>query len=821
MASELQKLKRDYQWRRKSLEEIFLNTNEGEIYLSNHTELLDEIVKEVCNSRLREGEIALFATAGYGRKEQFPYSDVDLLFLTPEKSEESEDLISRCLYDLWDLGLILGHQVWTLEELSQLDLEDYQFILALFNQRFLVGDEDLGDLLENSLASFLNGYSDDLIREIYRTVQNRHEKFQNTIYQLEPDLKESPGCLRDHLAAQWIQRLKGDLAFSPYSSAEIENAYRYMKNMRILVHLKAKRDDNRLTHQMQEDLRHYVGYDKGPTDPGVEALMRDYFLNARIINNYCTAMLRAVRPLENSRQMGLQFTPEIHSLTDILVVFQHSSAETGALPDRLRKVVVQALEQVGDRINPEEVREEIKQLFRPRSGLYNVLSLMYELGVLEALFPEFGSIKAKVIRDFYHKYTVDEHTLIAIKNIEDLTSNDQLTDGRFQTTLEDTIDPYQLTLALLFHDVGKSQEGEHVDSSARMAESALERLNFESEEIDTIKFLIESHLAMSSVIFRRDLEDRDVIDRFANLVGTPERLRLLTLLTYADIKAVAPGTLNDWKKDLLWQLYVEAYRKLTLKYGEKRIHEKTMEQRLLNDLPPDISIKDFEKFLEGFPSRYLISTPINEIYEHFRMAQSLSEDNNLAVSLFPRKTHYELCVVTPDRARLFSRIVGLLSYFEMNIHRGYGLANKSQTILDFFNFSDSRGIFVHQYEKDRFLNMLRKVLSDELSLDDLLLGKQESVLFRNPAPTFEPSVYFEDEESDAFTILEIIAPDQIGLLYRVSRKIAKLDCNIELALISTEGKKAVDVFYLSHQGGKLSSELKEELAHSLRAVARQ
>jgi len=203
-----------------------------------------------------------------------------------------------------------------------------------------------------------------------------------------------------------------------------------------------------------------------------------------------------------------------------------SSAETGALPDRLRKVVVQALEQVGDRINPEEVREEIKQLFRPRSGLYNVLSLMYELGVLEALFPEFGSIKAKVIRDFYHKYTVDEHTLIAIKNIEDLTSNDQLTDGRFQTTLEDTIDPYQLTLALLFHDVGKSQEGEHVDSSARMAESALERLNFESEEIDTIKFLIESHLAMSSVIFRRDLEDRDVIDRFANLVGTPERLRL-------------------------------------------------------------------------------------------------------------------------------------------------------------------------------------------------------------------------------------------------------------------------------------------------------
>jgi [protein-PII] uridylyltransferase len=342
-------------------------------------------------------------------------------------------------------------------------------------------------------------------------------------------------------------------------------------------------------------------------------------------------MLRAARPIAHGQQMSLQFTPGIRNMTDILVIFQHASAEAGALSDRNRQAIVEALPEAEKNWDSEEVREEIKQLFHPRPGLYRVLSLMYELGVLESLFPEFGTIKAKVIRDFYHKYTVDEHTLIAIKSIEDLTHEDETLDGRFKTALEDTVEPYQLTLALLFHDVGKSQEGKHADVSTRMAEQSLQRFRFETEEIETIKFLIENHLAMANVVFRRNLEDREIINRFANLVGTTERLRLLTLLTYADIKAVAPGTLNDWKKDLLWQLYVETYRKLTLKYGQDRIDQKAIEQRLISELDSDIDSDEFRSFLEGFPTRYLNSTPAGEIYEHFRMAHSLSRDNPVSI----------------------------------------------------------------------------------------------------------------------------------------------------------------------------------------------
>jgi [protein-PII] uridylyltransferase len=316
---------------------------------------------------------------------------------------------------------------------------------------------------------------------------------------------------------------------------------------------------------------------------------------------------------------------------------------------------------------------------------------------------------------------------------------------------------------------------------------------------------------MSSVIFRRDLEDDQVILRFADLVGDTELLRLLTLLTYADIKAVTPGALNDWKKDLLWQLYLSTYRKLTLEYGEERIEEEDIGERLRRGLDPKLRRKSFETFLEGFPTRYLRHTPSQEIYEHFRMAQLLSPENPVEARLLKDKAYYELCVVTADRPFLFARIAGLLSYFEMNIVRGYAFSNRRRTILDFFQFFDSQRNFRRGHERERFQELLHKTISEEISIKQLLRGKEESVLFRRATPGFFPSVYFEDEQSDRFTIMEIVAPDALGLLYRISREISSLGCDIELALISTEGEKAVDVFYLRHEGVKLAPALKEEL----------
>jgi [protein-PII] uridylyltransferase len=352
-----------------------------------------------------------------------------------------------------------------------------------------------------------------------------------------------------------------------------------------------------------------------------------------------------------------------------------------------------------------------------------------------------------------------------------------------------------------------------------MAARALHRFRFSPQEINTIVFLIRNHLAMSSVIFRRDLEDKEVVSRFANLTGDPEQLRLLTLLTFADIKAVAPGVLNDWKKDLLWQLYVATYRNLTLEFGEERIEEEDIGEKLLKGLDPASDRDSFERFLEGFPIRYLRSTKPDEIYHHYRMATQLDSEHPIQTRILNRKTHSELCVITPDQSRLFSTIVGLLSYFEMNILKGYGFANRRHTILDFFQFLDVKGSFRHARERSRFQNLLGKAISGKVSVDRLLKSKESSVLLKKSAPRFAPSVYFEDEESDRYTIMEIVAPDALGLLYRISREIAKLECDIELALISTEGEKAVDVFYLCYKGSRLPPELNRKLAEQIAKVS--
>jgi [protein-PII] uridylyltransferase len=817
MLSQVSALRSTYESERKRLDETFLYHGDVDRYLDEHSDLVDEIIRALYEPLLGQHEICVLATAGYGRREQFPQSDVDLLVVHDfQDDSRAEQIIAPFLNNLWDTRLALGHQVWRLDQLERLTLDDFEFILALFNGRVVTGSQVMGkEVLERILPAFTEAHREQLVEQVVAATRRRHEKFSNTIYQLEPDLKEAPGGLRDHLAASWLERLVGSPPFLLYSGSEIGVAHRFLKRLRILVHLQHQRPDNRLTHSIQEQLLPHLGYGGMKIQAGVESLMKEYFLNARVISGLCSALLRLAQPSASERPLEPDELPPFDSISEVLEAFRISLDEERPLSPATRRAVLKSLPKVSESISFPVLRDPLKDLFRPRSGLYRVLSDFYELGVLELLFPEFGTIKARVIRDFYHKYTVDEHTLIAIKCIEDLAGTQEAADARFGTILRDTVVPSHLTLSLLLHDVGKSRGGKHTDASARMARRALRRFRFDREEIETIVFLIREHLSMSAVIFRRDIDDDQVISRFADLVGDPERLRLLTLLTYADIKAVAPGTLNDWKKDLLWQLYLETYRKLTLEYGEKRIEEEDIGERLVRGLEPDLDPLEFERFLEGFPTRYLRQTAAGEIYEHFRMSTRISPSNPVESVLQRRRGYYELCVTTPDRKRLFAKIVGLLSYFETNILRGFAFANRQQTILDIFQFSDERRFFRQAEERRRFRDLLRQAVAEQISIEELLRGKEESILFQRTTPLFEPTIYVEDEHSDHYTILEIIAPDALGLLYRISSQIASLECDIDLALISTEGDKAVDVFYLRQRGGKLSAELKESLKNRI------
>jgi len=578
------------------------------------------------------------------------------------------------------------------------------------------------------------------------------------------------------------------------------------------LHYLNGRDQNVLTHRLQEKVVQYLGYRTASKGSAVESLMKEYFFHARTISGFCADSFSD--PGSEPGSASVREAVEFESLAEIVELFLEGLEAGHAVGSRQGAAIQEAIPKVSATLSYPALRNLVLDLFEPREGLYLCLNRMYELGVLEILFPEFDTIRARVIRDFYHKYTVDEHSLQAIKCIEDLAVDPE--DSRFGILLDDVDEPRVLTLALLLHDVGKGRGGKHVDSGARMAARALRRFRMKKDLLDIVVFLIRNHLAMSAVMFRRNLDDRGVIARFADLAGDVNHLRLLTLLTYADIKAVAPGTLNAWKKDRLWQLYVATYNHLTLGFGEKRISEADISGRLVRDLPEGLDASGFEAFLEGFPVRYLSTTSAPEVYRHYELGLELGSGVPVRFTLEDLGSHYALCVVTKDTSRLFARIVGLLSYFGMNIFRGCGFSNQRGVVLDFFEFTDTADAFkLNSDERHRFEELLTQVVTDDIQVEDLLERKEGSLIFKSAAPHFRASVSFDEELSPDCSIMEIIAPDSIGLLHRIANEISAMGCNIELILISTEGGRAVDVFYLRHDGAKLSLEMRQELSQRI------
>lgn len=807
-------LRHQYTRQSEQIRERFLNDHDARRALTDLTREVDLVIRQVSSRHINQAEFCAVAIGGYGRGELYPCSDVDLLFLYPYSlGTPARRAIKAALHDLWDLNFDLGHQVWSLKDLKALGLDHLEFVLALLDARAVAGNLVLWqELSEGILPAFLKKYRNKLSEKISRFRKERHRQHEDTIYQLEPDLKQAPGGLRDYLAGKWLLRLHDQHLFLPYSAADVERAHDFLSTLRVFLHIVTRRPQNQLTHRLQEELARQMGFSRSSAKSGVETLMKDYFLNARVLYGFCAKAVEGRNAGSNRGRIDIPSSQILKNAEAVLDVFHESLAKNRPLADSTRQAILNSLSSLSDKSDFPALRPLICDLFKPRPGLYQILTEMYELGVLELLFPEFATIRARVIRDLYHKYTVDEHSLLAIRNIEDLVSTRENSDKPFQGLLTETPDTELLTLSLLLHDVGKSQEEGHVDRGARMAASTLRRFQFPRQDHETILFLIRHHLAMSSVMFRRDLESEDEIRRFVDVIKDPTRLRLLCLMTYADIKAVGPGILNQWKKDLLWQLYVSAYRNLTFGYGQERIEEEDVGEKLLAGLPADLDPERFEQFLEGFPRRYLVTTPAREVYRHYRLASQLKGEYLVQFSLVERGTHHELCVVTPDRYFLFAKIVGLLSYFDMNILRGYGFSNRRNTVLDFFQFDDTRRVFgLNPEEKERFKQLLIQAVRDQLSVERLLERKEKSLVFQTVVSSFPPSVYFEKESPADYTIMEIIAPDSIGLLYWIGREISALRCNIELVLINTEGDKAVDVFYLTRQESRLQPEVQREL----------
>ena len=802
---------------------------------------IDELIHQICDAAQGLTKIpwAVLAVGGYGRRQLCLHSDIDLLLVFDgEIGAAEERFLKAVLHPLWDLKLQVGHQVRALEELHEVEADNPEFLLAVLDARPLAGANHVFERFRDLCHGAGTPWRRQALESLRQLNAQRHAHFNDTIYQLEPDLKEAPGALRDVTAIRSIAVLADPSlrANLPAGLERLDEPEDFLLRLRSILHLENGRNLNILSHELQEKSAELFGCPGSRSHQRVEALMSAYFHHARIISRLLDGSLkvtRSPRPPLTTEPVGenLEWTTEGIRFADLaraalqphtwLRAFQTAIDRTCHVSDE----ALSCIERHGDRYSPEEFfpteteQRQLLQFLRPRLGLYAQLSDMHHCRLLGRMFPEFQKIYCRVIRDFYHKYTVDEHTLLTIRHLESLCDPRNPRWQRFATIFRELDAPEVLTLALLFHDVGKWKIESHAEESVRMVLGPLVRLQVPSDIVRTVEFLIRNHLQMSMTAFRRDTDDPEVVRQFANLVATENNLKMLCLMTLVDVEAVSPDTLTPWKEELLWQLYVDAYNHITLGYGDEVI-DRTQASlaRLQEERPPDISEGEIGAFLEGLPQRYLQLADRERVYRHVRLSRNIHPEQ-VHCSLELKGNNWELSVTTLDKPHLFSNVCGVLSYFGMDILRGQAMTNTNGLVLDMFQFTDEEGFFRLNPDATRqFSQLLQDVVAGRKDLSATLRGKEQGMRQRRSRARVDPIVHFDNQHSHRYTVVEIVAENAWGLLYRISHVISQHGCDIDLVLISTEGHKAIDVFHITQGRAKLTDAAQLALEADLEAL---
>ncbi|HEY2384129.1 MAG TPA: HD domain-containing protein [Terriglobia bacterium] len=767
---------------------------------------IDDIIQECWGTRVPPKSFALMAIGGYGRGTIHPESDIDLLFFFKESIDE--EAIKSVLHPLWGLQFKVGHQIRHTDDFKEFDDTHMESYTAFLDCRFLVGDPAVAHEFENEiLQDMIRKNRTRFLKSLAGMKAARYTQFGDTIFQLEPDLKEAPGGLRDIHWSGWVRK---SLGASPDHMTP-PDALGFHHQVRNFLHFNSNRNFNVLSFEFQEQIADKLAYKASQHGDAAENLMRDYFLRAAEIAREARFWEEAIVGRPNTISVNSDFSDPF----EMIDAFAEAHRKNALLDSATLETIRQRLATANGAIsNHPRAGRIVLEMMKDRKGIYEVLLAMHEVGLLGRIFPDFEEIRCRVIRDFFHKYTVDEHSLIAIRNIEQLPSS-----HHFSVLLNELENPELLLLSLLFHDIGKAHrhdEGNHVHPSTEGVKVILGKLEIPADQAEKVIFAVKAHLEMSKIILRRDFSDPQVIRQFADMVGNAENLRMLCLLTYADMKAVNNEVVTPWKEDLLWQLYVETYNQITLGLADDQYSQ---QQELESDidaitklLPPGTPSQHIRDFLDGFPRQYLRTTQKRQIADHFLLSRKLA-DRPMVMHMAKNGAVYDLLVMTADRPGLFSKITGVLSYFGMNIVRAQAFSNRHGTIFDLISFEDPDRYFEkNPSEVDQFAKVLNDVIRGTVQLSTLLDRKFKSVVFRQKKGLTVPmEIHFDDEFSKRCTIMEIVVQDAFGLLYRVASVIASHGCNIEVALITTEGHRALDVFYITRQGKKVEPDLEEQL----------
>jgi [protein-PII] uridylyltransferase len=839
----------------------FQATGDGRTAVAERAALVEEITlrlwKEFIAPDQRAPEdFALVATGGFGRGWLFPHSDIDLLFLHADPASEAryKDRIRQFSQELWDLRMKLSPANRTLAECERFDANNVEFTISLLDCRYLAGDRELfARLHDKAVPRLIVQENHAIVHRLAEITRARHGKYGNTVFHLEPNIKETPGGLRDYNVACWLALITSLEKLRDWPDAkallpvsvrkQFEPALEFLMSVRCFLHYRQGRDDNMLLWETQDEAAvRRIGVPEFEVSTAAE-WMRVYFGHARAVHRASLQLLEEIPAARSSLYKHFQnwrsrvSNPEFSVVDGLIFAQQPAALQDPELLLRMFDFMAQhglklsttteyRIEQLlpalaaAPPMGAELWRYLQVILIEPHAA--DALRAMHSLRLLSLLLPEFKLIDALVIRDFYHRFTVDEHSFLAIESLHRARQSQSEWDQRYGEILEELEQPELLYLALLLHDVGKGVPGRsHVETSLEIAEHAMDRLALGTHDREVVRFLIGSHLDMSATL-RRDIFDPTTIHNFAERVGTPERLKMLCLLTYADIKAVNPEALTPWKAESVWQVYIATANHLN-RSADERLHSDADGENVsrLQTLAP-VAGKKIKTFLEGFPKRYLRAHPAEEVLHHFEMAEKL-QSRPLQLDLKRGRHWFELTVVTHDRPFLFATLAGVLAAWGMNIVKSDAFSNQSGIVVDTLFFTDRfRTLELNLPEWERFQRNITEIVNGEADLDRLLRERLRSERVAATKVRVETKIEFDDQCSSHSTLVQVIAQDRLGLLHTISSRFSHQNCNIEIALIDTEGQMAIDVFYLTSAGAKLSAaqqaKLKADLLEELKSA---
>jgi [protein-PII] uridylyltransferase len=807
--------------------------------------------------------VSALAVGGYGRAEMAPFSDVDLLFLTPYKQTPwGESLIESALYCLWDLRLKVGHSVRTIDDCLRYARSDVTVRTSLLEHRYLWGDEGLAHRLRDRLWDYFGTTGAEFIELKLAERAERHARQGSTRYLLEPNVKEGKGGLRDLQTLFWIAKYLNrtqstdDLVeigvFTPDEYRVFTEAEAFLWTTRVHLHLLNGRAIEQLTFDAQVEVAATLGYASTEGQRAVERFMQDYFLHAKDVGDLTRIFLSGLearhaksrpnlgRRLKSAFALGkgatggpyrikngrLDFADEAafeKEPVNILRLFEEGlSTGIPIHPDALRRVA-SSLSLVDDDFRKNrEANRIFLTLLLGHNNPERALRLMNEVGVLGAFIPEFGRIVAMMQFNMYHHYTVDEHTIRTISTLSQIERRDLVDDLPISTGILDKgVNRRVLYVALLLHDIGKGSGRDHSTVGAEIAERLAPRFGLDEEETELVVWLVQNHLLMSDVAQKRDLTDPRTVRDFARAVKSPTRLKLLTVLTVCDIRGVGPGVWNNWKAMLLRSLYNETLEFLTGGSQAPSRPERAAAAReaLAAELAdwPEEAVK--AELARHYPPYWLgFDTRTHAIFA--KLVRNLEDGaTEMWFDLDFDRDATQACFGMADHPGIFARLAGALALVGANVVDARTYTSTDGIATASFWLQDADGKPYEKHRLTRLRNSVHRILAGEIVAREALKDKDKPKR-RERGFVVPTRIAFDNTGSDIYTIIEVETRDRPGLLYDLTRTLSANNISIASAIIATYGKQAIDVFYVKDLFGlKLHAESKRKTLESrLRAV---